>query len=133
MFKFYITLFLFLVGCDNSDSYSKYKPAEKGTYKLEECISVVKLNWGGIDNDFQKKSKVISASHNIYKKYAMYYYFSSYTIQNNNREMLFTFYNYCEKKDIMLKEYIEKHLSHINEFPKYEIIKSRQTLGSGEL
>lgn len=123
MFKFSIIITaIFLFGCNNNDT-SKYHPAPKGKYKSNECVLKVNLNWEEESyNDWKIISEVVDTSHKIFKKHAVHYYLSSSFMQNKNNEMIFSFHNYCEKKNEMLEEYLKTYLKTIKNFPKYEIV-----------
>jgi len=124
MFKLTIVLCFLLLGCNSveSSNSSLYKPAQKGKYKPSECGLKIKLKWEKENYYDSYITKVTGKFHDIFRNFSSPYYMASFGVINENKEIKFIFHNYCEKKDVMLKEYIEKHLSKIKNFPRYEIV-----------
>ena len=124
MFKLNIILCFLLLGCNSveNNNTSLYKPAQKGKYKKSECGLKVKLNWEKENYYDSYISKVTNKFHDVFRKSSSQYYIASFGVINENKEIKFIFHNYCEKKNLMLKDYMEKHLSKITNFPKYEIV-----------
>lgn len=123
MFKLSMILCFLLLGCNSLENNTTlYKAAQKGKYKQSECGLKVQLKWKKENYYDSYITKVTDEFYDIFRNFSSPYYIASFGVIHENKEIKFIFHNYCEKKDVMLKEYMEKYLSKVTNFPKYEIV-----------
>ena len=112
-------LFVFIIlvfGCENKNN--SYNFNDK---KYEECSVLLDLKWGKPYKyeHTRKAVEILKESNTDYKENFEYYSFDS--LIEHKGDFIFYFTDRCNKKEKILKQYVEKYLIKVDGFPKYEI------------
>ncbi len=114
--KILLVFIISLLGCENKNNSYNFN-----NKKYEECSLLLDLDWGKIYTyeHTRKAVKILKKSDKDYKENFEYYSFDS--LIEHKGDFIFYFTDRCNKKEKILKQYIEKYLIEVDSFPKYEI------------
>jgi len=107
---------ILLLGCEKKNSSYSFN-----NQKYERCSIILDLKWGEnyTYEHTRKAVEILKKSDKKYKENFQYYSFDS--LVENKGDFIFYFTDRCEKRENLLKQYVEKYLVKIDDFPKYEI------------
>lgn len=105
-----------MLGCEEKNNSYNFN---NKIYK--ECSVLLDLDWGETYTyeDTRKALKILKKSDKNYKENFQYYSFDS--VIEHKGDFIFYFTDKCNKKEKILKKYVEKYLIEVDIFPKYEI------------